>query len=197
MKCLWCMSLLLSPPHTGNKEINKGLYSGTSSFSVSAGSIKPEPRCVLVVRRPLYPTNLIRRGLAVWRIRRWAINVALCPVAQLASTKDKQGRERMQGPLWVGRLDVRPIRSFADKSGIADWPISWSGRRVYSWRFFLFCLWFMMSRNMQSLGQNSLCATYKNIHCSIAELFISEPLCMAHWRNCPRALYVIYVLLPH
>lgn len=34
------MSLLLFLP-TGNKEINKGLYSGTSSFSVSADSVSP------------------------------------------------------------------------------------------------------------------------------------------------------------
>lgn len=59
MKCLWYMSLLLFFP-TGNKEINKGLYSGTSSFSLSADSISPEPRCILrpVVRQLVYPINL-------------------------------------------------------------------------------------------------------------------------------------------
>lgn len=60
MKCLWYMSLLLFF-HSGNKEINKGLYSGTSSFSVSAGSISPN-RAVFyvrpVVRRLVHPINL-------------------------------------------------------------------------------------------------------------------------------------------
>ena len=40
IKCLWRVSLLFFLP-TANKEINKGLYSGTSSFAVGADSLSP------------------------------------------------------------------------------------------------------------------------------------------------------------
>lgn len=46
MKCLWRVSLLLFLP-AANKEINKGLYSGTSSFALGADSLSPN----CVVRR--------------------------------------------------------------------------------------------------------------------------------------------------
>lgn len=44
MKCLWRGSLLLFLP-AANKEINKGLYSGTSSFALGADSLSPN--CVV------------------------------------------------------------------------------------------------------------------------------------------------------
>lgn len=53
------VAVIISP--AGNKEINKGLYSGTSSFAVGARSIRAKRAvsCACpVVRRLLYPINL-------------------------------------------------------------------------------------------------------------------------------------------
>lgn len=104
------MSLLLFLP-SGNKEINKGLHSGTSSFSVSADSMGPN-RAVCYVRlsdgcctqsicppRPLSLTDTERSHLRCADAGR-----------QLFLHQRQGVTEKNRGPLCVEAPAVKPIR---------------------------------------------------------------------------------------
>lgn len=177
MKCLWCTSLLLFAP-TGNKEINKGLNSGTSSFAVSAASICPD-RAVFyarpVVWRLVCPIISIRRGLSLWRIQRWAIYVAPRPVPPVFLLWHGRLRTTMRGlerhPFWTNQIR-------ADQTGIADCPMGWSRRREVFLEGFVYGLLYV--KKMPSLGQNYVCAWHKKIFF----IYIS-PFFVVHRLTCP------------
>lgn len=103
------MSLLLFLP-TENKDINKGLYSGTSSFSVSADSISPN-RAVRYVHlsdgwctQSIYPPKPL--SLTDTEMSHLRCTVAGCS----ALLRQRQGgREGGRGPLCVEGLAVKPI----------------------------------------------------------------------------------------
>ncbi len=189
------MSLLLFFP-TGNKEINKGLYSGTSSFSVSADSISPS-RAVYYVQlsdgwcvQSIYPP----RPLCLTDTERshWRRSVA----GRSALLRQRQrGRATRRGPLCVEGLAVEPIR-FLWTNWVSRID-QWDDHRGGSYFLEVFPpLWFILSRKYAVFATKfPLCQT-QNIHSSIRGLFISGALCVGHWQTCPEALNAIYVLLP-
>lgn len=125
MKCLRRVSLLLFLP-AANKEINKGLYSGTSSFALGADSLSPN----CVVRRvrlsdcwraqsifPGRPLSLTDAASSQWRCG------ATGP-ARLHQTH--RGRA---GTAARGGAPGSTNHKLVDKLGTADWPMSCRWRR--------------------------------------------------------------------
>lgn len=98
----------------------------------------------------------IRRGLSLWRIQRWAIDVAPGPVAPLASAKDNRAQRGGEGRcVWkVSPLSQSDVCGQIGQSWLTNEVIAEAGSvlRVFG------LLW---AENMQSMGQNSLCARYK------------------------------------
>lgn len=194
MKCLWYISLLLFFP-AGNKEINKGLYSGTSSFSFSADSISPN-RAVSYVQlsdswyiqsidpqRPLSLTDTEMSHLC-------------CAVTgrSLLLRQRQQGRARRRGPLCVEALPVKPIRClWTNWASLIDQWTDPGGGLFFLGAFFLL---FIMSRTLCSLWDKiPFVPDTKHPFQHTGVIYIRAFVC-GSLADLPHGLYAIYVLLP-
>lgn len=180
------MSLLLFLP-TENKEINKGLYSGTSSFSVSADSISPN-RAVRYVHlsdgwctQSIYPPRPL--SLTDTEMSHLRCTVAGCS----ALLHQRQGgRARGRGPLCVEGLAVKPITFlWTNWASLID---QWTGHGGGVIPQIFPPLWFILSRKYAVLfAQNSLCIIYKTSIPTYGGLFIWGSLYVVNGQTCPKA----------
>lgn len=170
------MSLLLFLP-TENKEINKGLYSGTSSFSVSADSISPN-RAVRYVHlsdgwctQSIYPPRPL--SLTDTEMSHLRCTVAGCS----ALLHQRQGgRARGRGPLCVEGLAVKPITFlWTNWASLID---QWTGHGggVIPQIFPPFGLFW--AENMRSFLHKILFVSYTKHPFQHTGVYLYEGLCM-------------------